>query len=166
MTTHLPHWSKLSFHKKPTKLVATDASPPPPMMQTPLVASSAAAAAGSRRPPSTVFTDDSSSGSPRSEEEKGAAAAAAVAVGGDGDSDGEEEENGGEIESKEEDLLGLVACMYISQHCRVLYITVGAKGGVWVLERGVHDGGGVLHVEWEGCTLEKGRGGGYPGEGG
>jgi hypothetical protein len=101
MTTHLPHWSKLSFHKKPTKLVATDASPPPPIMQTPLVASSAAAAAGSRRSPSTVFTDDScSSGSPRLEEEKGAAAA----VGGDGDSEGEEEENGGEIESKEEDL--------------------------------------------------------------
>lgn len=62
MTTHLPHWSKLSFHKKPTKLVTpADTSSSPPMVQT-----------AARRPASTVFTDE---GSPRTttaeDEDKG-----------------------------------------------------------------------------------------------
>ena len=98
MTTHLPHWSKLSFHKKPTKLVTpADTSSSPPMVQT-----------AARRPASTVFTDE---GSPRTttaeDEDKGH-------VGGTEDESDDEEGNPSkkdEIESKETEgfIAGLVS---------------------------------------------------------
>ncbi len=94
MTTHLPHWSKLSFHKKPTKLVTADASsPPPPVMHTP----------GGRRPARTIFTEDSPRTSARSGEEEDRSPGGEDEVA-DDDSEAEDEERrdkkGEDIESK------------------------------------------------------------------
>jgi hypothetical protein len=92
MTTHLPHWSKLSFHKKPAKLVTPADTSPPPMVQT-----------AGRRPPSTIFTDDASprgtaAATEEGEEDKGR-------VGGTEEENSDEEGSQSkkeEIESKQE----------------------------------------------------------------